>query len=80
MIVPMLQTFFMWCSIINFGLLILSAVIIATAGDWAYKMHSRWFHISRVTFNAVIYSWLGFYKILIFVFNIVPWIALSIIG
>ena len=80
MTIQMLQAFFMWWSIINMGLLILSTVLITTAGDWAYKMHSRWFNISRVTFNTVIYSFIGFYKILVFVFCIVPWIALAIIG
>ena len=80
MTIQTLQSFFMWCSIINMGLLILSAVLITTASDWAYNMHSKWFNISRVTFNTVIYAFLGVYKMLILVFCIVPWIALSIIG
>jgi len=75
-----LQAFFMWCSLINMGLLILSVVLITKTGDWAYKIHSHWFNIPKERFDAILYCFLGVYKILVFVFCIVPWIALSIIG
>lgn len=79
MTAQMLQDFFMWCSIINIVLLALSGIIIQ-AGDWAYKIHSKWFDLSRRTFDIALYAFLGFYKCLVFVFCIVPWIALSIVG
>ena len=75
-----LTTFFMWCTILNVGLLVLSSLICLCAGDWVYGMHSKWFSISRETFNVAIYSFLGLYKVLIFVFNLIPYIALLIIG
>lgn len=74
-----LQAFFMWCSIINIGLLMLTFVLCIFAADWIYAIHSRWFPISRVAFNTILYSFLGIYKMLVLVFNIIPWIALSII-
>ena len=74
------RAFFMWCAIINAALLALSFVILALAGDWVYRMHSKWFPIPRETFNVVIYSFLGFLKIFIVVFNLVPYIALLIVG
>lgn len=80
MTAQMLQTFFMWCSIINIGLLLISFVIIVTAKDRAYKLHSRWFNLSKENFDLVLYCFLGFYKVLVFVFCIIPWIVLSIIG
>ena len=76
----MLQAFFMWCSIINIGLLLMMFGIILAAKAWAYKMHSRWFDLSPKEFDLMLYGFLGLYKLLVFVFNIVPWIALSIIG
>ena len=74
------RNFFMWCTIVNVLLLILSFLICAFAGDWIYGNHSKWFKISREAFNITIYSFLGLYKILVLVFNIVPWIALIIVG
>jgi len=75
-----LTTFFMWCTILNFALLILASLIGICAKDWAYGMHSKWFGISRETFNVAIYSFLGLYKVLIFVFSLTPYIALLIVG
>jgi hypothetical protein len=78
--IAVLRTFFMWCTILNVGLVCLSFLICAFSGDWVYQMHSRWFPMPRETFNVVIYSFLGVYKIAVFVFNLVPYLALLIVG
>jgi hypothetical protein len=78
--VQMLTRFFMWCTILNIGLLVLSFLILAFAGDFVYKIHGKWFPMPRETFNVVLYSFLGMYKIIVFVFNVIPWAALAIIG
>ena len=75
-----LTTFFMWCTILNVALLVLSSLICVCAGDWVYRIHSKWFSIPREVFNVAIYSFIGLYKILVFVFNLIPYIALSIVG
>ena len=75
-----IRAFFMWCTILNFALLLLSSLICVCAGDWAYRIHNKWFSISREAFNVAIYSFLGLYKALIFVFSLIPYIALLIIG
>jgi len=78
--VQMLTRFLMWCTILNGGLLIYSFLICTFSGDWVYRMHSKWFPMPRETFNVVIYSFIGLFKIFVFVFNVVPWVALLIIG
>jgi len=70
----------MWCTIINGLLYVLSAIICTFDSDWVYRMHSKWFHLSRESFNVAIYLFLGFFKILFLVFNVVPYIALLILG
>jgi len=75
-----LTAFFMWCTVLNFALLVLSSLICLCAGDWAYRIHSKWFSISRETFNVAFYSFLGLYKVLVLVFNLIPYIALLIVG
>ena len=74
------RAFFMWCTIINVVLLALSFVMLAFAGDWVYRMHGRWFPMPRETFNVVIYSFLGSFKMFVLAFNLVPYIALVIVG
>jgi len=80
MSLEMLKAFFMWCTIINIGLMMISFVLLTLCSDWVYRVHSKWFPISRVAFNTILYSFMGVYKLLVFVFCIVPWIALCIIG
>jgi hypothetical protein len=38
------------------------------------------FSLSREAFDVVIYSYLGLYKVLVLVFNVVPFLALLIVG
>ena len=75
-----IREFFMWCTILNLALLLFSSLMCMCMKDWAYKIHSKLFCISRETFNVAFYSFLGIYKLLVFVFSVVPYIALSIIG
>jgi len=74
-----LQSFFLWCTIINAALLLLTFGIYVIAGGWIYRMHSRLFPMSRDAFNVAIYSFLGAMKLIVWMFNLVPYLALSII-
>jgi len=78
--VQTLTTFFMWCTIINGGILILWATFFMFASDLVYLTQSKWFPIPRETFNVVFYSFLGLFKIVFLVFNVVPYVALLIVG
>jgi hypothetical protein len=80
--IEMLTRFFMWCTILNLSLLAVSFSVAAFGfgSDAVYQMHSKWFPMPRDSFSAVLYLLIGVYKICVFVFNIVPWIALAIIG
>lgn len=78
--VETLRTFFMWCTIINIALMTLSFILLTALSDFVYRIHGKWFPMPRETFNVVLYSSLGIYKIAIIVFNIVPFVALLIVG
>jgi len=74
-----LAAFFMWCTIINGGLLVLTIIIGIIGLDFIYSVHAKLFQIPRETLNVAYYSFLGLYKIVWLVFNAVPYIALLII-
>jgi hypothetical protein len=78
MTTEILKDFFMWCSILNIIFLTFSWLIFWLGRNWIYKIHTRWFKISDQQFDSLWYGLLGFYKISIFLFNIVPFIALTI--
>jgi len=75
-----LTEFFMWCTVINGSLLILWITICVVAPDLVYRTQNKWFPIPRETFNVVIYSFLGLFKMLFLVFNLVPYMALALVG
>ena len=75
-----IRAFFKWCTIINGGLLILASLLIRFAGDWFFGMHNKWIPITEDSFHVAIYILLGFFKIIVVVFNLVPYVALVIIG
>ncbi len=75
-----LTSFFMWCTIINLCIYTLWAMFCIFLPDFVYQMQRRWFPIPRETFNTVIYSFLGVFKIFFVFFNVTPYIALLIIG
>ena len=74
------RDFFMWCTIINVGLLFLTIAIFGCAGGWVHRMQSRLFPIPKESSDVVIYALLTGYKTLIVLFNLVPYLALVIIG
>jgi len=78
--VATLRAFFMWCTILSGGLLILSSLICTFAGGFVYRLQTRWYPMPRETFNVVLYSFIGVFKILVLVFNLVPYLALVIVG
>ena len=78
--IELLTTFFMWCTIINGAVLLLWSTMCMLAPDLVYRTQNRWFPLPREIFNVVIYSFLGLFKIVFLVFNVVPYVSLLIIG
>jgi len=78
--IQLLTTFFMWCTIINGGLLIFWTIMFMSAPNLVYSTQSKFFPIPRETFNVVMYSFLGLFKIIFLVFNVVPYFALLMVG
>ena len=74
-----LTAFFMWCTIINGCLLVLTFILGTIGLDLVASIHGRFFQISREVLNVVYYSFLGLFKIVWLLFNVVPYIALLII-
>ena len=76
--IELLRTFLMWNVILNGALLSLMSVVFIFAGDRVYRLHHRWFPMPRETFTVVLYAFLGFYKILVYVFAVIPFVAVLI--
>ena len=76
----LLTDFFMWCTIINGGLLLLWSVLLLAAPDLIYRTQKQWFSGSKETLLMVMYCFVGVFKMLYLIFIVVPFIVLLIIG
>jgi len=74
-----LTNFFIWCTIINGSLYLFWAMFLLSTPDLVYRIQFRFFPIPRETYNVIIYSFLGLFKIFFIFFNIVPLVSLLII-
>ena len=51
-----------WCTLVNWLLLLVWWVFLAAGGDSIYRLHGKWFKISRETFDATHYAGMAFFK------------------
>lgn len=69
----------LWCTLINYGVLLVWFLFFMIAHDWMYQFHGRWFRVSVEQFDAIHYAVMAVYKISIILFNLVPYIALYVV-
>ena len=68
-----------WSAVINYALLIVWFMFFSLAHDWLYRLHGKWFKLSAEHFDAIHYLSMAFFKLSIFLFFLVPYIALRIV-
>jgi hypothetical protein len=79
MTIDILSAVLGWATVINIGIVTLWFLLIVYAHDWVYQLHSRWFTLSVDRFDTIHYAGMAFYKISIYLFNLVPFLALQIV-
>lgn len=80
MTISEVQALLGWCLMINFVLLLWWWALLVMARGWLYRLHGRWFCLSESQFDAFHYGGIGVYKLLVLVFNLVPYLALRIMS
>jgi hypothetical protein len=55
-------------------------MIFTFAGNWVYRIQSKWYPISRDAYNVIVYSFVGLFKLFFLMFNFVPYVALRVMG
>jgi hypothetical protein len=80
MSIELMRNFLLWCTVINYGILLVWFLVFALAHDWMRRFHGRWFRLSDEQFDALHYMGMSIYKIGILLLNLVPFIVLSIVG
>jgi hypothetical protein len=74
------RNFFLWCTVINYGMLLVWFLFFVFAHDWIQRIHGRWFRLSSDQFDAIHYAGMAIFKVGIILFNLVPFVVLCIIS
>ena len=74
------RTVLLWCTVLNYGILLMWFLLFVFARDWMQRLHGRWFRLSSEQFDTLHYAGIAIFKIGILLFNLVPLIALCIVG
>jgi hypothetical protein len=80
MSIEVTRTFLLWCTAINYGILLLWFLVFVFAHDWILRIHGRWFRLSTDQFDTLHYAGMTVFKVGIILFNLVPVLVLYIIG
>lgn len=70
----------LWCTGLDYAVLLIWFGVFVFAHDWMYQIHGRWFKISLETFDAIHYAGLAVFKIGVILLNLVPLLALYMVS
>ena len=80
MSIELTRSFLLWCTVINYGILLLWFLVFTLAHDRMRRFHGRWFRLSDEQFDSLHYLGMSIYKIGILLFNLVPFVVLWIVS
>lgn len=80
MTIEVTRNFLLWCTVIDYGALLVWFLVLVFAHDWILRIHGRWFRLSNDQFDALHYAGMSVYKIGIILFNLTPLVALCVLG
>ena len=76
--IEVVRSVLLWSTVINFSLLASWGVLFLFARDWMHRV-GGWYRVSAEQMDVVQVAGMTFYKLIIFMFNLVPYIALQIV-
>lgn len=73
-------TFFGWLTAVNFGVYLITVLLLLAMRNFAYRMNAKMFGISEEKVASASFKWIATYKLLIIVFCFAPWLALKLMA
>ena len=67
------------CWIISFALLLFSFVVFMLTGEMIDEIHGKMFGLSAHELDLIIYCGLGLFKLFVFIFFLIPWLAIRLV-
>ncbi len=74
-----LQSVLLWCTVINYSLLIAWVLIATLARAPWQRLQTRLFHVHAGSIGLLNWAGIALYKLAIVMFNLVPYVALRMV-
>ena len=74
-----IRHFLLWCTIVNYAILLVWFLVFVFGHEWIQGLHGKWFHLPNDQFDTLHYVGMTIYKIGILLFNLVPLVVLYIV-
>jgi hypothetical protein len=70
----------LWCTFLNYALLLVWLLLYMLPHNWLYRLWAKWFRLTLEQFDAINFTGIVLYKAGILLLNLVPYVALRIVG
>ena len=80
MSLEMARSALLWCTVINYALLMIWFLLYVLLHGWLQRIWGRWFRLTGEQFDTLNFAGIMLYKLGILLFNLVPLAALYIAG
>ena len=67
------------CFLLSIALVVFWVAVYWVIGTWAFELHSKWFALSRESYDMVVYCGLGFVKLCAFLFFLTPYVSIKLV-
>lgn len=68
-----------WATAINLSIVTIWFLVFTFYHDSLFRLHSKWFKLSEEKFDTIHYAGMAFYKLMTYLFNFVPYLAIKIV-
>ena len=80
MSIEMARSALLWCTVINYAVLLIWFLLCALPHAWLYRFWGRWFGLTTERFDTINFAGIVLYKLGIILFNLVPLVALYLVS
>jgi len=80
MSIEVVRSALLWCTFLNYALLLVWLLLYMLPHNWLYRLWAKWFRLTLEQFDAINFTGIVLYKAGILLLNLVPYVALRIVG
>ncbi len=77
--IQLLKSFLLSAALLNIGIMLLWIALLTWSRNFIHRFHGFWFPMSQEKMIELHYLMFGLYKLGIFLFFLMPWIALTLL-